>query len=283
MKQILIRRRGLTGFVASITVTMLVMGGGVAVANIPSSTTGTYTACVNKTTGATRVIDAQRGKTCTSNEQVITWTKGYRYRNTWSPTISYSAQDVVTTGGSAYVAKMFSLNRAPASNTTAWGLLAARGAVGPKGLTGVQGLTGVHGDAGAQGLTGVQGDAGAQGLTGAKGDAGAKGDPGAQGLTGATGPTGPPGPRPTFNKTNQRTVDAGYYYSVYAICDPGTVVVSGGFDLRITGGPYDGRAADRSTVSSSKPLLGSITGWQVTAINNQAFDKILVTVWAGCA
>lgn len=169
MKQILTRRRGLTGFVAGITVTMLVLGGGVAVANIPSSTTSTYTACVNKTTGATRVIDAQRGKRCTSNEQVINWTKGYRYRNAWSPTTSYSAQDVVTTGGSSYVAKTSSINKPPAASTTAWGLLAARGATGPQGATGP---AGPQGAAGTQGLVGPQGPPGASGLVGPQGVAG---------------------------------------------------------------------------------------------------------------
>jgi len=248
MKPILARRRGLTGFAAGMTVTMLVMGGGVAVANIPSSTTSTYIACVTKTTGAKRVTDAQRGKTCTSNEQVITWTKGHPDHNAWSPTISYSAQDVVTTGRSSYVAKTSSLNMAPASSTTAWGRLAARGAVG------------------------------AQGLTGAKGDAGA------QGLTGATGPTGPPGPRPTFTSTAQLILSAGYGSSVTATCDPGTFVTSGGYEMKISGGLLGGHAAGLSTVSASRPLTGATAGWRVTAVNNELLgDAILVMVWAGCA
>jgi len=160
MRQLLSRRRGLVGFVAGIAATMLVLGGGVAVANIPSSTTSTYTACVNKTTGATRVIDAQRGKRCTSHEQVINWTKGYRYRNAWSPTASYSAQDVVTTGGSSYVAKTSSLNKPPASSATAWGLLAARGATGPPGAVGATGATGPTGPTGPPGQDGAPGPAG---------------------------------------------------------------------------------------------------------------------------
>ncbi|MFC6238404.1 hypothetical protein [Longivirga aurantiaca] len=151
MKQLLARRRGLTGFVAGVAVSMLVFGGGVAVANIPSSTTSTYTACVNKTTGATRVIDAQRGKTCTTSEQTIHWAKGYRYRNAWSSTVTYATQDVVTVGGSSYVAKTSSLNKPPASSATAWGLLAARGATGPAGPTGPAGQDGQDGAPGPAG------------------------------------------------------------------------------------------------------------------------------------
>ena len=239
---------GLNGFVAGITVPLLMMDGGVAAAAIPFSTTSSYTACVNKTTGATRVIDVQRGKTCTSNEQLITWTKGHRHRNAWSPTPYYSAQDVVTTGGSSYVVKTSSLNKAPASSTTARGLLAARGVVGPQGLTGT------------------------------------KSDAGGQGLTGATGPTSPPGRRSTFTSTAQLILSAGYGSSVTATCDPGTLATSGGYEMKISGGLFGGHAAGLSTVSASRPLTGATAGWRVTAVNNESRgDAILVTVWAGCA
>jgi hypothetical protein len=187
VKDIIRRRRGLVGFVAGAATSMLVLGGGVAVANIPSSSTSTYTACVNKSTGATRIIDAQRGKKCSTSEQTIHWAKGYKYRNAWSPTVSYAAQDVVTVNGSSYVAKTASLNKPPASSTTAWGLLAAGGTAGPAGEQGIQGIPGVPG------IQGVPGVAGADGTDGADG---------APGTNGAVGPAGAPASILTWSATS---------------------------------------------------------------------------------
>lgn len=45
-------------------------------AAIPSTGTGTFTGCVNTTTGALRVIDAQAGKACSAGATTITWSKG---------------------------------------------------------------------------------------------------------------------------------------------------------------------------------------------------------------
>ena len=42
---------------------------GVALAAIPSSATGSITACVNRTSAAVRIIDFQAGKRCSSRER----------------------------------------------------------------------------------------------------------------------------------------------------------------------------------------------------------------------
>ena len=50
--------------------------GGLALAAIPNSVTGTYSVCANKTTGALRAIDTQAGKKCTAAEKLISWQQG---------------------------------------------------------------------------------------------------------------------------------------------------------------------------------------------------------------
>ena len=51
------RRRGASGFVAGVCVAAMVTGGGVAIAAIPSTANGKYTACVNRDSGDMRMID----------------------------------------------------------------------------------------------------------------------------------------------------------------------------------------------------------------------------------
>ena len=108
------------------------MGGGVALASVPSSTTGALTACVLNTSGAVRLIDYQADKRCSTTEHTVSWSKGYRYRGAWSSAAAYSVLDVVTYLGSSYLAFAPSANRVP-TTTGYWGLLAARGATGAPG------------------------------------------------------------------------------------------------------------------------------------------------------
>ena len=149
------RRRALT---ILLSVVALVAGGGLAFAAIPS-TTGSFTGCVNKTSGALRVIDYQAGRRCATTENTITWSKGYRYRGTWASSTAYASLDVVTYGGSAYLAKVGSTAKPPPSNTSYWGLLAAKGATGTRGATGPRGATGATGATGPQGPAGISGAA----------------------------------------------------------------------------------------------------------------------------
>lgn len=125
--------RGLSGFVAGAAAVLLLGAGGMAIAAIPSSSDGSITSCVNKTSGAVRIIDAQAGKHCTTKERRVAWSKGYRYRGTWSAGTAYAVLDVVTANGSSYVAKAASTGKTPAGHSALWGLLAAAGARGPAG------------------------------------------------------------------------------------------------------------------------------------------------------
>ena len=49
------------------------VGGGVAIADIPSSTDGTVTACMLKPGGTIRLIDAQAGAVCKKGEIKVEW------------------------------------------------------------------------------------------------------------------------------------------------------------------------------------------------------------------
>ena len=132
------RHRGWLGFASGVMACALV-GGGVAIAAIPSTTTGALTACVSNSSGAVRLIDYQAGRRCAANEYTVTWSKGYRYRGGWSSTVAYGVLDVVTYGGSSYLATHPSTNKAPTTNPAYWGVLAARGAPGPQGAPGTAG------------------------------------------------------------------------------------------------------------------------------------------------
>ena len=148
---ILSKRRGAVGFAAGLAAASVVVGGGVALATIPSSTNGQITACVNRTTAATRIIDYQAGRRCATTESTISWSKGYRQRGAWATTGSYAVLDVVVYGGSSYVALAPSVGKTPSAYPTYWSLLAARGATGATGARGATGATGPQGSAGFSG------------------------------------------------------------------------------------------------------------------------------------
>ena len=117
----------------------------------------------------------------------------------------YQAGQVVTYGGSTYVAATDAPTGTPGGNA-AYMLIAAQGLPGVPGATGVagpagpQGVAGPIGPVGPQGLQGdpgiqgIQGDPGLPGPVGPIGPQGVQGDPGIQGDPGPAGPQGPAGP-----------------------------------------------------------------------------------------
>ena len=117
--------RGLTGFVVGVVATLTLVGGGVAIAAIPSTTTAKFNGCVNKDTGALRVINYQAGKRCKKSEKGISWAQGWTYKGLWRATTSYRPGDVVLDNGSSYVARAASLAKSPPSDASRWGLLAS--------------------------------------------------------------------------------------------------------------------------------------------------------------
>jgi hypothetical protein len=131
--------------------------------------------------------------------------KGFNFTGPFAVATMYAVNDVVTYGGSSYVAtnaiqESTNGNANPDKDTVNWTVMAVAGAVGPKGDTGdtgpqgLMGLIGPTGAAGQQGPQGIQGQPGQTGPIGATGPAGPKGDTGATGATGLTGATGAQGP-----------------------------------------------------------------------------------------
>lgn len=126
-------------FVSGLIIGMFVAGG-VAVAAIPSTSTGKITACyatsgTNK--GVLRVIDADANEKCKSSEKQIVWaSSGLRFRGTWSSTVSYSIDDVVVRNGSSYIALAATRNVQPPS-AGKWALMAAAGEDGEDGADGI--------------------------------------------------------------------------------------------------------------------------------------------------
>ena len=147
-------RMAVVGFAAGAVVTGLVAAGA-ASATIPSSSGGVVSACVNRATGATRIIDTEARRRCTSAERLVTWARSAA-RGAWSAVAVYAPGDTVQRGGSTYQARIASKGRAPTAGRY-WTLLAAAGAPG------AQGSAGPTGPAGPQGAPGVQGPQGERG------------------------------------------------------------------------------------------------------------------------
>jgi len=118
-------------------------------------------ACVLRTTGALRIIDAN--KSCSPNERAIEWGQ-------------------IGPPGPA----------GPAGPT---GLAGPAGPVGPAGPQGAQGPQGPVGPRGPVGERGAAGPPGAVGPQGRQGEAGGQGPAGPAGERGPAGPPGPAGPK----------------------------------------------------------------------------------------
>src|SRR4051812_32825546 len=97
------------------------------------------------------------------------------WRDAWNSSTTYHANDVVSFGGSSYLALTASTNVAPDTDPAKWGRLpraGARGATGPAGAAGAQGPSGPTGATGSTGATGPAGPTGPQGATGPTGPIG---------------------------------------------------------------------------------------------------------------
>jgi hypothetical protein len=110
----------------------------------------------------------------------------YTWRGAWQQG-EYAQNDVVSHGGSSYVALATTSTEPPSAD---WALIAAQGEQGDKGDPGDAGPAGPQGEQGPQGDQGEQGPAGAQGE---QGEQGSQGEPGDPGPAGPQGPQGEPG------------------------------------------------------------------------------------------
>jgi hypothetical protein len=129
------RGRRLSVAAGALAVTV-VLGGGAALAAVPSTTTGRFTGCVAGSDGRLRVIDAQAGKHCRHGEHRISWSKGWTHRGAWGAGVRYTVGGVVTEDGSSYVARRTSRGLRPSVSPAEWGLVARAGAPAPGGTGG---------------------------------------------------------------------------------------------------------------------------------------------------
>lgn len=145
-----------------------------------------------------------------------------------------------------------------------WNLPGAAGAAGPKGATGAKGPTGPRGPDGPAGppggSVGPQGPAGPVGSTGSTGPAGDVGPDGPAGDVGFAGPTGPQGAAATLTgtsvltgmvmRTRSYTVSSTTLAEYSSPCDPGEIVIGGGWDdpsrILVVNGNYSAELVGRS-------------------------------------
>lgn len=147
----------------------------------PGSTDGYFAMSWNPTTQPTVTWTLAGNALDVSLDTAPACLSGPTWRSAWASSELYQREDVVTHGGSAWIASTAPPKGAePSSASTAWQVFASgsRGETGPAGPTGPQGPTG---PAGPQGATGP---------------AGPHGQPGPQGPQGPTGPQGPAGATP---------------------------------------------------------------------------------------
>ena len=110
------------GFPLGAASALVIAGSGVALAAIPSTTTGKITGCINTKTAVLRVIDYQAGKRCFKTEKAVSW-------NQRGPKGATGAQGPTGPKGDTGA-------QGPA------GSIGPQGPIGPKGDTGPQGSDG---------------------------------------------------------------------------------------------------------------------------------------------
>jgi Collagen triple helix repeat (20 copies) len=167
----------------------LVLVAGSADASIPG-TGGLITACYSQATGSMRVINAQSGARCASNEKKLTWNQTGPAGPQGLPGFDGSNGKTVLNGSGAPAGSL-GRNGDFYLDTTSEVLYGPKTA-GAWPATGVS-LVGPRGATGATGPAGPAGDAGPAGPAGDAGPAGPAGDAGPAGPPGATGPAGPAG------------------------------------------------------------------------------------------
>jgi hypothetical protein len=130
--------------------------------------------------GTMRVIDTEKGQSCTRNETPVSWDA----TGATGPTGAVGPQGPAGADGAT----------GPQGPTGPAGADGAVGAQGPAGADGAVGPVGPVGPAGADGAVGPVGPVGPQGPAGADGAVGPVGPVGPAGVDGAVGAQGPQGP-----------------------------------------------------------------------------------------
>ena len=199
---------------------------------------------------------------------------GFVFKGPWATVTAYAINDVVTEGGSSYVALMANASVDPANDVSGsgghWAVMAAvgaKGASGPQGPAGPAGPQGSAGTAGANGAAGPIGAPGPIGPTGPLGPAGSQGPNGPAGATGSTGAAGPQGPAGTVpaNLTaisNQLGTNGytGALFNPGSTCTLGDILLSVNAYGGATAVPADGRIVAIATNTALFSLLGTNFG-----------------------
>jgi hypothetical protein len=162
------------------------------------------------------------------------------------------------------------------------------GAQGPQGAPGPQGPKGDQGNPGHDGIPGPPGAEGPPGLVGPPGAPGPKGDPGPQGPKGdkgdqgAQGPKGDQGPPGTANAHHKGGSAASIVngppntkVTSTATCDPGQVLLGGGFEV-------SGDLA-KAIVTASMPSTEIANTWTATVVAISQNANVSITAYAICA
>lgn len=141
-------------------------------------------------------------------------------------------------------------------------------------------LVGSQGEQGTQGEQGEKGDTGEQGIQGIQGKIGGVGEQGIQGDKGDVGEQGPEGPAGTVStRIVTGNVVTTMYYDVAtstAQCDPGEVLLSGGYEVMAPHPHY----LRYTTVFENRPSSNS-TAWQVSASSDMG--EVNFQAYAICA
>jgi hypothetical protein len=133
-------RTGVAGLV--LAASGAVITSALASASIPDAA-GVFHGCVRTSTGALRIIDTGKGRTCKASETAVSWNKaGINWKGAWASTASYSQGDAVSYEGSSYLAVVANTNVLPTSAAD-WAVLAGAGAPGQNGTNGATILSGV--------------------------------------------------------------------------------------------------------------------------------------------
>jgi len=186
---------------------------------------------------------------------------GITWRNNWSDTVDYVANDAVFHNGASWFASVDPPEGdEPSDSSEFWYPLALQGATGPQGVQGPQGDTGPTGPQGPQGIQGETGATGPQGL---------------QGIQGETGPQGPAGnlTQPIVTQSTSYTIQNTDTYALIRVTSAGVVITVS--DVLAVGDWVEVTqdTTDPVTFTASGVTLGSFRNKLAT---NQQYAKVKI-------
>lgn len=267
-----------TTVVALLAATVVLAATALSYAAVPGSS-GVIDGCFQGQSGLLRVIDAEAGATCRSDERPIRWNERGPKGDSGPPGPMGPEGDAGPVGPQGDVGPT-----GPPGPQGERGTAGAPGPIGPEGPRGDTGSAGPQGEAGPAGPAGPPGERGAtgdagpagpqgeRGPEGSQGPAGPQGEPGPRGETGAQGAQGPPGVS-GFERVSTTWGGVGSG-TIFAQCPFGKVATGGGF--------FIDRGWEAVKVSGSFPSPDTPRMWLVV-FDNPTSAPADIEVWAVCA